>query len=69
MADRRPFLRSVPPAAATYGLVWTSCNPVSSPAPVPAGYTRPVTRTYAAVVVVEVVVLAALWLLSQYFAA
>lgn len=37
----------------------------------PAGaarYTRPVTRTYIAVVVVEVLVLAALWLLSQYFA-
>ena len=32
-------------------------------------YTRPVTRTYVAVVVVEVVVLAALWLLSRYFAA
>jgi len=28
-----------------------------------------VTRTYVAVVVVEVVVLAALWFLSQYFAA
>ena len=36
---------------------------------VPAGYTRPVTRTYVAVVVVEVVVLAALWFLSRYFAA
>ena len=69
MADRRPFLRSVPPAAATYGLVCTSFNPVPSPAPVPPGYTRPVTRTYVAVVVVEVVVLAALWFLSQYFAA
>ena len=32
-------------------------------------YTRPVTRTYVAVVVVEVLVLAALWLLSRYFAA
>ena len=32
-------------------------------------YTRPVTRTYVAVVVVEVVVLAALWLLSRHFAA
>ena len=32
-------------------------------------YTRPVTRTYVAVVVVEVVVLAALWFLSRYFAA
>ena len=32
-------------------------------------YTRPVTRTYIAVVVVEVVVLAALWLLSRHFAA
>ena len=32
-------------------------------------YTRPVTRTYVAVVVVEVLVLAALWLLSRHFAA
>ena len=32
-------------------------------------YTRPVTRTYVAVVVVEVVVLAALWFLSRHFAA
>ena len=32
-------------------------------------YTRPVTRTYVAVVVVEIVVLAALWLLSRHFAA
>ena len=32
-------------------------------------YTRPVTRTYVAVVVVQVVVLAALWLLSRHFAA
>ena len=32
-------------------------------------YTRCVTRTYIAVVVVQVVVLAALWLLSLYFAA
>ena len=32
-------------------------------------YTRSVTRTYVAVVVVEVVVLAALWLLSRHFAA
>lgn len=38
----------------------------------PAGaarYTRAVTRTYIAVVVVEVLVLAALWFLSQHFAA
>ena len=34
-----------------------------------ARYTRPVTRTYIAVVFVEVLVLAALWLLSQHFAA
>ena len=32
-------------------------------------YTRLVTRTYIAVVVVQVVVLAALWLLSRHFAA
>ena len=32
-------------------------------------YTRSVTRTYVAVVVVQIVVLAALWLLSRYFAA
>ena len=32
-------------------------------------YTRLVTRTYVAVVVVEVLVLAALWFLSRYFAA
>ena len=31
-------------------------------------YTRRVTRTYVAVVVVQVVVLAALWLLSRHFA-
>lgn len=32
-------------------------------------YTDHVTRTYVAVVVVQVLVLAALWLLSLYFAA
>ncbi|MCY4077903.1 MAG: hypothetical protein OXH04_21010 [Acidobacteria bacterium] len=32
-------------------------------------YTRPVTRTYVAVVVVQILVLAALWLLSRHFAA
>ena len=32
-------------------------------------YTRPMTRTYVAVVVVQILVLAALWLLSRYFAA
>ena len=32
-------------------------------------YTDRVTRTYVAVVVVQVLVLAALWLLSRYFAA
>ena len=32
-------------------------------------YTRLVTRTYVAVVVVQILVLAALWLLSRYFAA
>ncbi len=32
-------------------------------------YTRLMTRTYVAVIVVEVVVLAALWLLSRHFAA
>ena len=40
----------------------------SPPAPL-ARYTRSVTRTYVAVVVVQVVVLAALWLLSRHFAA
>lgn len=38
------------------------------PATVPR-YTRPVTRTYVAVVVVQIVVLAALWLLSRHFGA
>ena len=38
------------------------------PLPFPR-YTRLVTRTYVAVVVVQIVVLAALWLLSRYFAA
>ena len=42
---------------------------MSSPPRSPPGYTRPVTRTYVAVVVVEVVVLAALWILSRHFAA
>ena len=39
-------------------------------AAVPRGrrYTRFVTRTYVAVVVVQVLVLAALWLLSLHFA-
>lgn len=32
-------------------------------------YTRPVTRTYVAVIVVQIAVLAALWFLSRYFAA
>ena len=41
---------------------------VVRPLPFPR-YTRPVTRTYVAVVVVEVLVLAALWFLSRYFAA
>ena len=49
--------------------MWTSFRLGVQPAAVPAGYTRPVTRTYVAVVVVEVVVLAALWLVSRHFAA
>ena len=40
-----------------------------SPPAAVARYTRQVTRTYVAVVVVQVVVLVALWLLSQHFAA
>ena len=40
-----------------------------SPPAAVARYTRQVTRTYVAVVVVQVVVLAALWLLSRHFAA
>ena len=55
--------------AGGFGLV----APDRQQAPVKTGavprYTRPVTRTYVAVVVVEVVVLAALWLLSRHFAA
>ncbi|MCY4026156.1 MAG: hypothetical protein OXH75_07570 [Acidobacteria bacterium] len=45
---------------------WT---PGSGQAHRAAGYTRWVTRTYVAVVVVEVLVLAALWMLSRHFAA
>ena len=37
--------------------------------PSTGGYTRIVTRTYIAVLVVQAVVLAALWLLSRHFAA
>lgn len=55
-------------------LGWTATGPAAPgklgnpPGSVPR-YTRPVTRTYVAVVVVEVLVLAALWFLSRYFAA
>jgi hypothetical protein len=52
-------------------LGWTATSlrrPAVRPAASPR-YTRPVTRTYVAVVVVEVVVLAALWFLSLHFAA
>ena len=38
-------------------------------APSTGGYTRIVTRTYIAVLVVQAAVLAALWFLSRYFAA
>ena len=44
-------------------------RPERGPPALVARYTRSVTRTYVAVVVVEVVVLAALWLLSRHFAA
>ena len=43
--------------------------PSGSPLTTVTRYTRPVTRTYVAVVVVQIVVLAALWLLSRHFAA
>ena len=43
--------------------------PSGSPLASVPRYTRPVTRTYVAVVVVQIVVLAALWLLSRHFAA
>ena len=49
--------------------MWALYGGPSGRASKPARYTRPVTRTYVAVVVVEVLVLAALWLLSQHFAA
>ena len=43
--------------------------PSGSPLATVPRYTRPMTRTYVAVVVVQILVLAALWFLSRYFTA